>query len=114
MSNPDNLREHHDPAAIFSALGDEIRLALVSKLSDGRPRSIMHLTKGLGLSRQGVTKHLRVLENAGLVKSRKLGRESRFVLAPDPVRTARNYLERVAADWDEALRNLKAFVEEEQ
>ena len=74
----------------------------------------MHLTKGLGLSRQGVTKHLRVLESAGLVKSQKQGRESRFTLAPEPVRTARNYLQQVAADWDEALRNLKAFVEEER
>ena len=114
MSSPELSQRRHDPAAIFSALGDETRLALVSKLSDGRPRSIMHLTKGLGLSRQGVTKHLRVLESAGLVKSQKQGRESRFTLAPEPVRTARNYLQQVAADWDEALRNLKAFVEEER
>jgi len=113
MSSPERTEFQSDPAAIFSALGDETRLALVNRLSDGQAHSIMRLTKGLGLSRQGVTKHLRVLEKAGLVRSQKKGRESRYALSPEPVKVARSYLDRVAADWDEALRSLKAFVEKE-
>jgi DNA-binding transcriptional ArsR family regulator len=111
MSNPEAVSGPANRAATFAALGDETRLALIDRLSDGRPRSIMRLTEGLGLSRQGVTKHLRVLEKAGLVRSKQEGRESRFLLLPDPVRDARSYLDRVAADWEEALSNLKAFVE---
>ena len=56
-------------APVFAALGDETRLALVAKLSGGRPRSISQLTAGSHLTRQAITKHLRVLESAGVVHS---------------------------------------------
>jgi DNA-binding transcriptional ArsR family regulator len=111
MSSPEVARDHGAPAAIFSALGDETRLALIDRLSDGQTHSIIRLTEGLGLTRQGVTKHLRVLQKAGLVRSQRKGRESRYALSPEPVQAARSYLDRVAAEWDEALRSLKAFVE---
>jgi DNA-binding transcriptional ArsR family regulator len=102
-----------EPAAVFAALGDATRLALVTRLSDGRARSIAELCHGQALTRQGVTKHLRVLEAAGLVASRRAGRESRFAFVPEAVAPARGYLERVSAQWDTAAGGLRTFLGEE-
>src|SRR4051812_47703104 len=90
-------------APIFAALGDETRLALVAKLSDGRSRSIAQLTEGTDLTRQAITKHLRVLTNARIVKNVRAGRESLFELQPTPIRELRNYADVVSARWDSAL-----------
>lgn len=111
MSNRDPGAALADPAPIFAALGDPTRLELVLRLNDGKPHSITQLTEGLGLSRQGVTKHLRVLERAGIVRSRSIGRESRFTYVPEPIKHARSYLDTVSAQWDDALSRLKTFVE---
>jgi DNA-binding transcriptional ArsR family regulator len=100
-----------EAAPVFAALGDATRLSLLSRLRDGRPRSIVQLTDGLGLTRQGVSKHLRVLEEAGMVSSKRTGRESRFVFEPAGVAAARGYLERASRQWDRALARLQAFVE---
>ena len=97
---------------IFAALGDETRLMLVSKLSDGKPQSISELTRGLDLSRQAVTKHLQVLEEAGLVKSQYHGRENIFQFRPKKLEDMKGYLEQVSRQWDLAIDRLKSFVEE--
>ncbi|MDF2997334.1 MAG: transcriptional regulator, ArsR family [Xanthobacteraceae bacterium] len=102
-----------DPAAIFAALGDGTRLSLLAKLSDGQSRSIAKLSADTRLTRQAITKHLRVLENAGLVRSIQVGRESRFSFRPEPIVEVRCYLDSVSEQWDEALGRLKAFVEGE-
>lgn len=99
------------PVTVFAALGDPTRLALIGRLGTGRPRSIVQLTGGFELTRQAVTKHLRVLERAGLVENVRVGRESWFALRPEPFAEARAYLDRVSAQWDDALGRLKAFVE---
>jgi DNA-binding transcriptional ArsR family regulator len=65
------------------------------------------------MSRQAVTKHLRVLEGAGLVAHERAGRESRFILRPERFAQAKTYLEEVSALWDDALGRLKSFVEDE-
>lgn len=111
MSSPSAARTRKNPASVFAALGDATRLELVGRLVDGQPRSIAQLADGLDLTRQGVTKHLRVLQRAGIVKARTVGRESRFMYVPQPVERARSYLDAVAAQWDDALTRLKAFVE---
>ena len=111
MSSPSTVRALKNPAPIFAALGDATRLKLVGRLVDGRARSIAQLADGLDLTRQGVTKHLRVLQRAGIVKARSVGRECRFTFVPEPVHRARSYLETVSAQWDDALARLKAFVE---
>ena len=98
-------------APIFAALGDETRLSLLAKLADGRPRSISQLTLGSRLTRQAITKHLRVLQKARIVRCSRAGRESRFVLDPRPIDDLRHYLDSVSAQWDEALASLKSFVE---
>lgn len=104
-------RELERRALVFAALGDETRLALVGKLAGGEPQSITRLAEGSSLTRQAVTKHLRVLEGARLVRSAKAGRESLFELRPEPLREIRSYLDRVSAQWDDALARLKSFVE---
>lgn len=98
-------------APVFAALGDETRLALVMRLAAGAPHSISQLTRGTRLTRQAVTKHLRVLERAGIVHAVRAGRESRFELDPKPMQAIKTYIELVSERWDDALEQLKAFVE---
>ncbi len=96
----------------FVALGHKTRLSLVAKLSRGRPCSISQLTGGSKLTRQAITKHLRVLERAGIVHSVRMGRESLFEFDPKPMAEIKEYLDFVSAQWDQALSRLKAFVED--
>ena len=99
-------------ASVFAALGDETRLSVLTKLCNGQPQSISRLTAGTNLSRQAVTKHLRVLANAGVVRGVRSGRESLFELEPRPIEEVRNYLDQVSRQWDDALARLKSHVEE--
>jgi len=99
-------------APVFAALGDETRLALVAKLSGGQPCSISQLTKGSKLTRQAITKHLRVLESVGIVHSVHAGRESLFEFDPTPIGQMREYLDFVSEQWDQALVRLKSFIED--
>lgn len=100
-----------DPAPVFAALGDATRLSLIRKLSDGQQRSIAKLSADTRLTRQAVTKHLQVLERAGLVISTRIGRESRFAFRSEPIDDARTYLDEVSRQWDDALERLRSFVE---
>jgi DNA-binding transcriptional ArsR family regulator len=99
-------------ATVFAALGDETRLSVLNRLCNGVPQSISRLTAGTNLSRQAVTKHLRVLANAGMVRSVRVGRESLFELEPQPIEELRDYLDQVSKQWDDALARLKSHVEE--
>jgi DNA-binding transcriptional ArsR family regulator len=98
-------------APLFAALGDSTRLELIGRLSLGRPRSISGLTEGSRLTRQAITKHLRILEDVGLVRGERRGREFRFHFVPQPIDEARRFLDHVSRRWDAALGRLKAFVE---
>ena len=105
-------RQAHTRAPVFAALGDETRLSLVAKLSRGQPSSISQLTEGSKLTRQAITKHLRVLERAGIVHSVRAGRESLFEFDPGPMLEIKDYLELVSEQWDRVLSRLKSFVED--
>jgi DNA-binding transcriptional ArsR family regulator len=98
-------------APVFAALGDETRLSLVAKLCGGPPHSISQLTEGSKLTRQAITKHLRVLESVGIVHSVRRGRESRFEFDPEPMEGIKEYLDFVSEKWDQALSRLMSFVE---
>jgi len=100
-----------ESASIFFALGDETRLGLVSRLCDGGPSSIAKLTESFDMTRQAITKHLRVMEDAGLVRRSQQGRESQWRLEPRRLAEARRHLEAISAQWDGALMRLKKFVE---
>jgi DNA-binding transcriptional ArsR family regulator len=98
-------------ALVFAAMGDETRLRLIARLARGQPESIAHLTRGSRLTRQAITKHLRVLERAGLVRCVRAGRESRFELDARPLKEMEEYLHFASREWDRALERLKALVE---
>lgn len=99
-------------AQVFAALGDPTRMSLVAKLIDGKPQSISTLTAGSKITRQAVTKHLSVLENVGLVSKIKDGRESLYELDPKPLLSLQEYLQVISSQWDNALNDLKRFVED--
>ena len=98
-------------ASVFAALGDETRLQLVARLCHGGPMSITRLAEGFDISRQAITKHLRVMEDAGLVRSMWQGRESVWQLEQKRLAAARRHLQAISAQWDETLAHLKTFVE---
>ena len=100
------------PATIFAALGDETRLRLISRLSDTGPMSIASLADGFDISRQAISKHLRVIHAAGLARSGRRGRETVWQLHPDGLATARQYLTVISREWDDKLRRLKHLVED--
>ena len=98
-------------ASVFAALGDPTRLKLVAVLCAGGAFSIAQLTTNTHISRQGVTKHLQVLADAGVVRDVKAGRERRWQLEPARIEEARRTLESIGQQWDVALGKLKAFAE---
>jgi len=98
-------------ASIFAALGDPTRLKLVAVLCAGGALSIAQLTANTEISRQGVTKHLQVLADAGVVRDVKLGRERLWQLDPRQIEEAKRTLEMIGREWDVALGKLKIFAE---
>lgn len=105
--------EVHHTAPIFAALGDETRLALMLRLGSGGPHSIAQLAAESPLTRQAITKHLEVLDAAGLVRSDRRGRERIWNVQADRLDEARQFLDEVSRQWDAALMRLKQFVEKE-
>ncbi|MBI4166955.1 MAG: helix-turn-helix transcriptional regulator [Acidobacteria bacterium] len=99
-------------APLFAALGDEHRLRLVSRLTTCGPMSIARLTAGSNVTRQAITKHLRVMEKAELVRSTRRGRESVWHLDQRRLAEAQRHLAQISRQWDEALGRLRALVEE--
>ena len=97
-------------AELFAALGDSNRLALVTRLADGVPRSIGELGRDAAISRQALTKHLRVLERAGAVSSTRFGREVRFRIEQEKLAEAEAFLARVSDQLKSALDRLAAYV----
>jgi DNA-binding transcriptional ArsR family regulator len=101
-----------ESAALFAALGDTTRLRLLFRLSDGGPMSITRLTVGGNLTRQAITKHLLVMEQAGLAHSTWKGRENVWRLDQKRLEDARHYLDLISKHWDAALGRLRRFVED--
>lgn len=98
-------------APVFAALGDPTRLRLLGRLSAEGPLSITRLSDGAGVTRQAITRHLDVLEDVGLVKDEKQGRERVFSLDRKRLQVARQYLNEIETQWDAAAARLRAFVE---
>jgi DNA-binding transcriptional ArsR family regulator len=98
-------------APLFAALGDKTRLALVVRLGSAGPLSIAQLSAGSAVTRQAITKHLEILDAAGLVRSTWRGRERIWKVEADKLDEARRYLDDVSCQWDDALARLRRFVE---
>jgi DNA-binding transcriptional ArsR family regulator len=106
------MAEPRSSAPLFAALGDKTRLRLVSRLCDDGPMSITRLTSGSNVTRQAITKHLHVMEEAGLARSTRHGRESIWQLDQRRLEDARHYLDLISKQWDDALGRLREFVED--
>ncbi len=100
-----------DAVLLFAALGDETRLRIVTRLSAEGPLSIRRLTAGAAVSRQAITKHLHALEEAGLARGSRAGRECIWELRANRLANVRRYLDQISQHWDAALGRLRAFVE---
>jgi DNA-binding transcriptional ArsR family regulator len=100
-------------ATVFAALGDQRRLRLMSRLCTGGPGSITTLSSDSDVTRQAVTKHLRVLARAGLVRAVRQGRETIYEADPEQLQKARQYLDVISRQWDAALTSLKHLVEDQ-
>jgi DNA-binding transcriptional ArsR family regulator len=99
---------------VFKALADPTRRVLLDELFERDGQTLSALEGRLPMSRFGVMKHLRVLEEAGLVTTRRRGREKLHFLNPVPIRLVHDrWVSKYAEPWASALSALKHEIEEE-
>ncbi len=100
--------------AVFRALADPTRRSLLDRLFREDGQSLSALEEGLPMTRFGVMKHLRVLEEANLVTTRRRGREKLHFLNPIPIRLLHDrWVSKYAEPWAATLSGLKKSIEEE-
>lgn len=96
---------------LWTAVGEPTRRLLLDRLLAEGESTATRLAAGLPVTRQAVTKHLLVLDRAGLLESHRRGREVRYAVRPDRLNVAARSMSRVAADWDRRLQAIKRFAE---
>jgi DNA-binding transcriptional ArsR family regulator len=96
----------------FHALAHPVRRAIVGRLADG-PATVREASHGTGASKPAVTKHLRVLEEAGIVDRAVRGRTHVLTLRPDPVLAASGWIEHQRRLWDRKLAVIADYLEEQ-
>lgn len=101
-----------EPAAVFAALGEPTRIRLLDRLGDGAARSIASLAEGMPMSRQALTKHLRVLEAARLASVERAGRQTLYRIDPAGLLAAEAWIGEVSRQWDNAIDRLKRHIED--
>ncbi len=99
---------------VFAALADSTRRQLLRALAADSPRTITQLARDFPMTRQGITKHLDLLAEAGLVRAQPQGREKRYSFAPEPLDSVRGWIEAIERQWDERLGRLKDLVESDE
>jgi len=100
--------------SLFAALAAPIRRGLLVNLAEHSPRTATQLAEDYPITRQGILKHLTILEDAGLVAVHQAGREKRYTLTPEPLEELDQWIEDIGAKWDERLLRLKALLEHER
>jgi DNA-binding transcriptional ArsR family regulator len=95
---------------VFAALADPTRRHLVETLASRGDASATALASELPISRQAVAKHLAALGSAGLVRSRRSGRETLYELQPAPLEEAATWISEVGAEWDDRLARLRQLL----
>ena len=100
-------------APVFDALGDPTRLRIIVRLCDHGPSSTSQVSGVVPVSRQAASKHLQLLESAGLVSSIRRGRERVWTVQGERLASASDYLTQLSRRWDAAVQRLRAYVEEE-
>ena len=102
-----------DMAPIFAALADPTRRDLLVRLAQSSPKTATQLAEAFPITRQGVLKHLNILEEAGLVAIQQVGREKRYTLTPEPLEDVGAWIRQLEQLWDERLLRLKTMIEDE-
>jgi len=98
---------------IFKALADSTRRRMLDRLFDNQGQTLTELTDGLGMRRQSATRHLALLEEAGLITAQWNGREKKHFLNPLPIaEIGRRWIDKFSAPRAEAILNLKKALEE--
>ena len=100
--------------SVFAALADPMRRSLLVNLAEHSPRTATQLAEEYPVTRQGILKHLTILEHAGLVAIHQVGREKRYTLTPEPLEELEQWIANIGAKWDERLLRLKTWLEAEQ
>lgn len=95
--------------ATFGALSDPTRRAILARLAKGEAR-VTELAEPFGMSLPAVSKHLKVLEKAGLVRRRRSGRDHRFLVNPAPIDSARSWIEQHQKFWEQHLDALDEYL----
>jgi DNA-binding transcriptional ArsR family regulator len=98
---------------IFAALADPTRRDLLANLAENSPKTATQLTEDYPITRQGILKHLHILEGAGLVAVHQKGREKRYTLTLEPLSDIDEWIKKISAKWDERLQRLKILLENE-
>jgi DNA-binding transcriptional ArsR family regulator len=98
-------------APVFDALGDANRLRIIVRLCDLGPSSTSQVISVIPVTRQAASKHLQLLESAGLVTSSRRGRERIWTVQTEPLSRASHYLTQLSRRWDAAVDRLRAYVE---
>jgi DNA-binding transcriptional ArsR family regulator len=101
-------------APVFAALADPMRRQLLVHLAENSPKTATQLAADYPITRQGVLKHLQILEAAGLVAVHQAGREKRYTLTPEPLSELDQWIKDIGAKWDARLLRLKIFLEQDQ
>ena len=97
--------------ALFTALADPMRRSLLANLAAQSPKTATQLAGEYPITRQGLLKHLNILEGAGLVAVHQKGREKRYTLTPEPLTELEQWIRQIGAVWDRRLERLKMLVE---
>jgi DNA-binding transcriptional ArsR family regulator len=92
---------------VFTAIGDETRRGILECLRTQGPRSLSELSDPLPMTRQAVTKHLDILEGAGLIRRHVRGRERMHTLRAAPLKELDDWLAPYEAEWDARLARLQ-------
>jgi DNA-binding transcriptional ArsR family regulator len=100
--------------SVFDALADPMRRSLLVNLAEYSPKTATQLAQEYPITRQGILKHLTILEAAGLVAVHQKGREKRYTLTPEPLSELEQWLRNIGDKWDERLTRLKVWLEQEQ
>lgn len=98
---------------VFAALADPMRRKLLVNLAEGSPKTATQIAAEYPITRQGILKHLTILENAGLVTVKQHGREKRYSLTPEPLNELDEFIKVIGSKWDARLLRLKTFLESE-
>ena len=109
-----NKQKYKHEQSLFAALADPVRRGLLVNLAEYSPKTATQLAEDYPITRQGILKHLTILESAGLVAAHQSGREKRYTLTPEPLEELDQWIEDIGAKWDERLLRLKTWLEHEQ